>query len=111
MKGMPKPPDSYMRFVRRYPKLEVAWRAIDEEGREGPLDERAQRLVKLAVAVGTMREGPVRTSVRKGLALGITPEEIEQVVALAAAAIGLPGTAAVFSWVRAAIDSAGDDAG
>lgn len=109
MSKMPKPPDTYVRFIRRYPKLEVAWRAINEAGEEGPLDERMQRLVKLAIAIGAMREGAVRASVRKGLAMGITPEEIEQVVALAAGTLGLPSTVSIYSWLRDLLgDSQGD---
>jgi alkylhydroperoxidase/carboxymuconolactone decarboxylase family protein YurZ len=46
-----------------------------------------------------MREGAVHASVRKAVALGITREELEQVVALAAGTIGLPSTVAVWSWL------------
>ena len=73
---------------------------MGEVGREGPLDGRAARLIKLAVAVGAMREGAVHSGVRKALASGITIEEIEQVVAPAAGTLGLPSTVAVFSRVR-----------
>lgn len=100
MSKMPPPPARYGEFVKRYPKLEVAWRAINEEGEEGPLDERTQRLVKLGIAIGAMREGAVHANVRKALAMGITMEEIEQIVALAAGTLGMPSTVAVFSWVR-----------
>lgn len=100
MAKMPQPPASYVEFVKRYPKLEVAWRAINEEGEEGPLDERTQRLVKLGIAIGAMREGAVHANVRKALAMGIAMEEIEQVIALAAGTLGLPSTVAIFSWVR-----------
>jgi 4-carboxymuconolactone decarboxylase len=57
-------------------------------------------LVKLAIAIGALREGAVHASVRKALAMGITREEIEQVIALAAGTLGLPATVAVFSWVE-----------
>ena len=100
MSKLPKPPDTYVKFVRRYPKLEVAWRAINQEGEEGPLDEKTQRLVKLAVAIGAMREGAVHSSVRKALAMGITAEELEQVVALGAGTLGLPSSVAVYSWIQ-----------
>lgn len=100
MEKTPKPPQTYVEFVRRYPKLEVAWRAINDAGEEGPLDERTRRLLKLAIAIGAMREGAVHASVRKALALGISMEEIEQVIALAAGTLGLPSTVAIFSWIR-----------
>jgi alkylhydroperoxidase/carboxymuconolactone decarboxylase family protein YurZ len=104
MTRMPKPPDLHQQFVQQYPKLEQAWELIADEGREGPLDGRIGRLVKLGVAIGAMREGAVHASVRKALALGIEPEELYQVVALSAGTLGLPSTAAVYSWVREVIE-------
>lgn len=95
----PSWPKTYERFVTRYPKLGAAWREIAVAGDEGPLDERTARLVKLAVAIGAMREGAVHASVRKALAMGIEREAIEQVVALAAGTIGLPSAVAIFTWV------------
>ena len=100
MPDTPKPPKTYNEFVDRYPKLGQAWELIAEAGHEGPIDMRTQRLVKLGIAVGAMREGAVHSSVRKALAMGITPGEIEQVVALSAGTLGLPSTVAVFTWVR-----------
>lgn len=100
MGTFPKPPKTYTAFVERFPALGEAWGVINDAGREGPLDECTQRLLKLAVAVGAMRPGPVHSNTRKALAMGITIEEIEQVVALAAGTLGMPSTVAVWSWVR-----------
>jgi len=100
MKSTPKPPKAYEAFVKRYPKIGQAWELIAEAGKQGPLDERIGRLVKLAVAIGALREGAVRAGVRKALAMGIPREEIEQVIGLAAGTVGLPSTVAVYSWVR-----------
>jgi alkylhydroperoxidase/carboxymuconolactone decarboxylase family protein YurZ len=100
MKSIPKPPKTYQAFVKRYPKMGRAWECVAEAGRDGPLDEKTIRLVKLALAVGALREGAVHASVRKALAMGINQEEIEQVVVLAAGTIGLPATVAIFSWVQ-----------
>lgn len=99
MKG-PKPPKTYEVFVRRYPKLAEAWEKIGEAGKEGPLDSKTARLIKLAIAIGAMREGAVHSGVRKALAGGISVEEIEQAVALAAGTLGMPATVAVFTWVH-----------
>lgn len=107
MKPLPKPPKTYEAFVKRYPKLGQAWEVLREAGREGPLDERTARLVKLGIALGAMREGAVHSSVRKALAAGVTVKEIEQVLALAAATLGLPSTVAVYSWVRDQVKGAG----
>ena len=95
-----KPPRTYERFVERYPKLGEAWTAIREAEAQGPLDGRVARLVKLAIAIGALKEGAVHSAARKALAAGITRAEVEQVVALAAATIGLPSTVAVDTWVQ-----------
>jgi len=95
-----EPPKKYRDFVARYPKLAEAWDSIHEAGATGPLDERTQRLVKLAVAIGGLREGAVHASARKALDMGIPVEELEQVVALAAGTLGMPATVAAFTWVR-----------
>lgn len=107
MKSAPRPPKTYQEFVKRYPKLGQAWECIAEAGKEGPLDERTARLVKLGVAVGALREGAVHSNVRKALSMGISREEIEQVVALAAGTLGLPATVAAYTWVRDIIGKAG----
>jgi alkylhydroperoxidase/carboxymuconolactone decarboxylase family protein YurZ len=86
--------------VERYPKLEQAWEQLSEAGREGPLDDKTLRLMKLGITIGAMREGAVRANVRKAIALGIPPAEIEQVIALAAATLGMSATVAIFSWVQ-----------
>lgn len=100
MEQSSKPPRMYREFVARYPKLGEAWECIAEAGKEGPLDERTARLVKLGVAIGALREGAVHSGVRKALDLGISTEELEQVVALAAGTLGLPATVAAYSWTR-----------
>jgi len=73
-------------------------------GKAGPLDQDTQRLVKLGIAIGAMREGAVHASVRKAVAMGIEPEALEQVTALAASTMGLPATVAAFFWVRDILD-------
>lgn len=100
MSKLPKPPQTYRDFIARFPKLGQAWDALSEAGQEGPLDAKTQRLIKLAVAVGALKEGPVHASARKALAAGITREELDHVVALAAGTLGMPSTVAVWSWIR-----------
>lgn len=94
------PPQTYQDFISRYPKLAEAWENIAEAGKAGPLDEKTIRLIKLGIAIGAMREGAVHAGVRKAAALGISDDELGQVVALAASTMGLPATVAVYSWVR-----------
>ena len=104
MKPGQQPPKTYLKFKKRYPKLGEAWEKIGEAGRDGPIDQKTARLIKLAIAMGAMREGAVHSSVRKALAAGISVAEIEQVVALAAGTLGMPSTVAVFTWVHDEID-------
>ncbi len=102
---LPQPPETYQAFVGRFPKIGQAWELIAAAGKEGPLDEKTRRLVKLAAALGALREGAVHANVRKALAAGISREEIEQVIALAAGTLGLPAAVAVFSWVQDSLGS------
>lgn len=100
MAKLPKPPATYDRFSRQFPKLRESWDSASEAGKEGPLDERTARLVKLGISIGSMREGSVHSAVRKALATGLTRDEIFQVAALAATNLGFPSTVAVFTWIE-----------
>jgi len=95
-----KLPKAYEAFVQRFPKIGEAWETLALAGQDGPLDNKSARLIKLAVAVGAMREGAVHANVRKALSAGITKAEIEQVVALAASTLGLPSAVAIHSWIN-----------
>lgn len=99
-----KPPEMYEKFSERFPKLRDAWDLIGEAGKDGPLDAKTVRLVKIGIALGAMREGAVHASIRKAIALGISRDEIEQIVALAAGTIGMPSTVAVYSWIKDTLD-------
>jgi alkylhydroperoxidase/carboxymuconolactone decarboxylase family protein YurZ len=101
-----RPPEAYREFVARFPALGKAWDLIGEAGNAGPHDERMTRLLKLAIAIGAMREGAVRSGVRKAKAAGIPREEVEQLVPLAAGTIGMPAAVAVHSWIRSVYDRA-----
>jgi alkylhydroperoxidase/carboxymuconolactone decarboxylase family protein YurZ len=101
---LPKPPKRYREFTERYPALAQAWELMNQAGAEGPLDARTRRLIRIGVAMGAMREGAVRSGVRKASAEGLAVEEIEQVIALAAGTIGLPSAVACWSWVASALE-------
>jgi alkylhydroperoxidase/carboxymuconolactone decarboxylase family protein YurZ len=93
-------PKTYHEFRARFPKLAEAWDLTHEGSRAGPLDAKAQLLVKLGISIGAMREGAVHSAVRKATQAGIDPGAIEQTVALAASTLGFPATVAVWTWVR-----------
>jgi alkylhydroperoxidase/carboxymuconolactone decarboxylase family protein YurZ len=91
-----KLPRTYKAFMEQ---LGQAWDLMREAESDGPFDEKTMRLVKLAIAVGGMREGAVHSSVRKARAAGVTDEEIEHVLTTAASTLGMPPTVTVYSWV------------
>lgn len=99
-KKLPKPPRAFDEFSETFPALRRAWDALGDAAKDGPLDARTVRLIKLGVAVGAMREGAVHSSARKALALGVTREELDQVVAIASSIIGMPSSVAVWTWMR-----------
>ena len=102
-------PRNYDAFITRFPKVGQAWELLSAGAREaGPLDERSCRLAKLGIAIGAMQEGAVHSAVRRAISAGVTPQEIEQVVALSGSTIGLPRAAAAWTWVRDVLD--GDEA-
>lgn len=68
--------------------------------RAGPLDKRTCALVKLAIAVGALREGAVHSHTRRALQAGCTPDELRHVGLLAITTIGFPSTMASMSWVE-----------
>jgi alkylhydroperoxidase/carboxymuconolactone decarboxylase family protein YurZ len=102
-----RPPAVHQQFVRRFPSLGKAWDLVNEEGGTGPLDAKTQRLLKLGVAIGALREGAVHSGVRKACDAGASLAEMEQVVALAASTIGFPASVAVWNWVREEAGGAG----
>ena len=81
-------------------ELAKAWETVGTAGKKGPLDKKTCRLIKLALAMGAQQEGAVHASVRKGLAMGIAREELEQVVVLAAGTLGFPQTVAAYTWIK-----------
>ena len=100
-------PRMHTEFVERFPELGKAWELMSQAGDKGPLDAKTARLIKLAVAIGAGGQGAVHASVRKGVALGITAAEVDQVVALASSTVGLPAAVAAWSWSRDVYDKKG----
>jgi len=93
-------PDIVRLFAQKYPDV---WDAYNHLGaaaaKAGPLDAKSERLVKLAVSVGGRREGAVRSHTRRGAALGLSRQEIEQVALLAITTVGWPAALAALSWI------------
>lgn len=80
------------------------WRALQQLGEEasraGPLDARTRRLANLALAVGVGSEGATHSHVRRGLAEGLSAEELEHVAWLAVTTLGWPQAIRALTWIR-----------
>lgn len=93
-------PDVYEDFRARYPDVDERLGRLAAAVRDtGPLDERSYRRAKLGIAIGARAEGAVRSSVRKGLQLGIAPAELRQVALMAITTCGFPAAIAALGWV------------
>ena len=94
-------PQPFQDFNKDYPNVAQAYEALAAAAHDaGPLDERARRLVKLAIAVGGRLEGAVRAHARLAKAAGVSEAELDHVVLLALTTIGLPSTVAARTWIR-----------
>jgi alkylhydroperoxidase/carboxymuconolactone decarboxylase family protein YurZ len=96
----PPPPKTFTKFSQRFPKVAEAWNLLGEAGSAGPLDEKTSRLIKLGISIANRSEGATHSATRKALSANASPEEIYQVVALAASTIGLPNAVAAFCWIQ-----------
>lgn len=104
----PRPPSIVERFAQAHPKVWKAYNELgDAAGKAGPLDDRTARLVKLALAVGSGRQGAVGAHVRRGLAAGLTPEEMRHVAILGITTLGWPQAFAAHCWIEDKLGKAG----
>ena len=101
----PEPPRAFLDFSLQFPKAAAAWDLLREAGREGPLDAKTCRLIKLAIAIASPSVGATHSASRKAAAAGATRDEIFQVIALAASTMGLPAAVAAFTWVEDVLPS------
>ncbi len=99
-------------FAAKYPEVWEAYNRLGEAAaKAGPLDERTQRLVKLAIAIGAQREGAVHSHARRALKAGLTPDELLQVGILAITTIGWSGAFAAITWIQDIIKQRGEAKG
>jgi alkylhydroperoxidase/carboxymuconolactone decarboxylase family protein YurZ len=83
------------------PELWRAFQALGAAtGAAGPLSEREQRLVNLALAIGGDSEGATHSHTRRGLADGLAGDELEHVAFLAITTLGWPQAIRGLSWIR-----------
>jgi alkylhydroperoxidase/carboxymuconolactone decarboxylase family protein YurZ len=95
------------RISKEFPSVWSAYQSLGRATSEaGPLDERTMHLVKLALAAGAKSEGAVHSHVRRGLALGLTAEEVRHVALLAITTLGWPSAIATLSWIEDVLNTA-----
>ena len=100
-KSKTKLPARYQDFQKNYPTVVQAVEALGEATRAaGPLDKKTCALVKLAIAVGALREGAVHSHTRRALEAGCSQDELRHVGVLAISTIGFPSTQATMSWIE-----------
>ncbi|NCO32957.1 MAG: hypothetical protein AUJ92_09685 [Armatimonadetes bacterium CG2_30_59_28] len=98
-------PGVLAKFAEAYPDV---WEAYNNLGAAiacaGPLDEKTQRLVKLAIAIGSGRQGAVNAHTRRALKAGLAPEELVHVGILAVTTNGWPSAFAAICWINETIE-------
>jgi 4-carboxymuconolactone decarboxylase len=100
-------PVIYKDFQKQFPKIAKAYDALaDSCNKQGPLNKKAQRLIKLGIAIGINSEGAVRSHARQALEEGIKPVEIRHAVLMATTTAGFPTMIAAMKWVEEVIKKA-----
>jgi 4-carboxymuconolactone decarboxylase len=93
-------PEIYREFNARYPEIAAAQGELSRVVRSTtPFDPRTEHLLKFALALGAEAEGAVRSNVRKGLAEGISADELRAVALLAITTCGFPVAIAGLKWI------------
>jgi len=94
-------PGTAGQVAKEKPELWRAFQALGAAtGGAGPLSEREQRLVNLALAIGGDSEGATHSHARRGKSDGLSPEELEHVAFLAITTLGWPQAIRGLTWVR-----------
>ena len=97
-------PEIYVDFKKQFPKVAQAYDALgDSCNKQGPLDRKCQRLIKLGIAIGTSSEGAVRSHARRALEEGISADELRHAVLMATTTAGFPTMIAAMKWVEEVI--------
>jgi 4-carboxymuconolactone decarboxylase len=94
-------PGTAGQVAKEKPELWRAFQALGTAtGAAGPLSEREQRLVNLALALGGDSEGATHSHARRGVADGLLPQELEHVAFLAITTLGWPQAIRGLTWIR-----------
>lgn len=94
-------PGTFKAFVTKYPALGRAHEGVAQavDG-AGPLDAKAQALIKIGICVGAGLESALRSHVRRAMQHGAGQAEVEQAILLGMNTVGFPRTVAAWSWAQ-----------
>ncbi len=94
-------PDAYEKLRKRYPDVLNAYEKLGDAARmAGPLSEREQRLVKLALSIGAGLEGATHSHARRALEIGIGREDLQHVALLGVTTLGFPSMVRGMTWLN-----------
>lgn len=94
-------PGTAGQVARERPELWRAFQALGAAtGKAGPLSDREQRLVSLALAIGGDSEGATHSHARRASAEGLAAEDLEHVAFLAITTLGWPQAIRGLTWIR-----------
>ena len=94
-------PAQFKKLISDYPDVCEAFESLGTQCHNaGPLDEKARKLAKLGIAIGSGSEGAVHSAVRNALQADVSKEEIMHVSILAITTIGLPNAIAAITWIK-----------
>lgn len=103
-------PRVYVDFTERFPEVAAAQGALARVVHEqSPFDDKTERLVTLALAIGAEANGAVRSNVRKALQHGATVEELRAVALAAITTCGFPTAVAALRWIDEVLAGEGKD--
>ena len=101
-------PKFYRTLAEQHPEFIAALDGLGEAARRcGPLDERTVHLAQLAAAAAIRSEGAVHSHARRGLAQGLSPDELRHAVMALVSTIGFPNVVAALTWVEDEVERAG----
>ena len=93
-------PKAVNQFRKKHNKV---WKAFNELGKScleaGPLDEKARRLVKLALSIGAGLEGATHSAVRNARESFVSTDEMEHVALLSITTLGFPPATRAWTWI------------
>ncbi|MBI4455302.1 MAG: carboxymuconolactone decarboxylase family protein [Acidobacteria bacterium] len=93
-------PEFLQKVVDRYPQV---WEKYEDLSYTislvDGLDDRSQKLVKLAIAIGAGRQGAVHSHTRKCKKAGFSNAELYHAALLAITTTGWSGAIAALSWI------------